>query len=155
MRETAELLIHNENRTTMSKKDMLYPKFVKLRIDGKSLTEVAKELDVSKQTLINWSKEEEVQDHVRFARQMRVQACLHDLKLNGEAQATFYANLYKKIQDEVLSRDLSNVSTSRLIHMMEKVDERLRKNIKSERFLDSGPLEDPFTKKEFDFNPME
>jgi transposase-like protein len=154
MRETAELLIHNENRT-MSKKDKLFPKFVKLRIDGKSLTEVAKELDVSKQTLINWSKEEEVQDHVRFARQMRVQACLHDLKLNGEAQATFYANLYKKIQDEVLSRDLSNVSTSRLIHMMEKVDERLRKNIKSERFLDSGPLEDPFKKKEFDFNPME
>jgi transposase-like protein len=139
----------------MSKKDKLFPKFVKLRIDGKSLTEVAKELDVSKQTLINWSKEEEVQDHVRFARQMRVQACLHDLKLNGEAQATFYANLYKKIQDEVLSRDLSNVSTSRLIHMMEKVDERLRKNIKSERFLDSGPLEDPFKKKEFDFNPME
>ena len=139
----------------MSKKDKLFPKFVKLRIDGKSLTEVAKELDVSKQTLINWSKDEEVQNHVRFARQMRVQACLHDLKLNGEAQATFYANLYKKIQDEVLSRDLSNVSTSRLIHMMEKVDERLRKNIKSERFLDSGPLEDPFKKKEFDFNPME
>ena len=139
----------------MSKKDKLFPKFVKLRIDGKSLTEVAKELDVSKQTLINWSKEEEVQDHVRFDRQMRVQACLHDLKLNGEAQANFYANLYKKIQDEVLSRDLSNVSTSRLIHMMEKVDERLRKNIKSERFLDSGPLEDPFKKKEFDFNPME
>jgi len=139
----------------MSKKDKLFPKFVKLRIDGKSLTEVAKELDVSKQTLINWSKEEEVQDHVRFARQMRVQACLHDLKLNGEAQSTFYANLYKKIQDEVLSRDLSNVSTSRLIHMMEKVDERLRKNIKSERFLDSGPLENPFKKKEFDFNPLE
>ena len=58
-------------------------------------------LSVSKQTLINWSQEEEVDDQVSTARLSRIQNALSDLNHSKESQIVFYAMLGKKIQDEL------------------------------------------------------
>ena len=137
----------------MSKKDMHYEKFIQGRMDGKSFNYLSKEIGVSKQTLINWSKEGEVKDSIRIARNCRIQATLHELKLNEECQVVYFSNLYKQIQDEVAKRDLAEVPTEKLVQLMEKVGMRLDNSLNSEIFEDEEPLGQLYGVKCFHFNP--
>lgn len=84
-------------------------RFLELRISGKTFQEISEELKVSKQTLINWSKEEELKEAITTARLMKYQSILQVYKQNREAKVTYYASLNQKAQQELMKRDFSEI----------------------------------------------
>ena len=137
----------------MSKKDELFDEFVQLRVEGKSFQIIAEMLSVSKQTLINWSQEEEVDDQVSTARLSRLQNALSDLNQSKEAQIVFYARLGKKIQDELEKRDVADISTDRLIPILERLESKISELAAPREFKKEVLMPSPYDPKVFVFDP--
>ena len=137
----------------MSKKDELFDEFVQLRVEGKSFQVIAEMLSVSKQTLINWSQEEEVDDQVSIARLSRIQNALSDLNQSKEAQIVFYARLGKKIQNELEKRDVADISTDRLIPILERLKSKISELAAPREFKKEALMPSPYDPKVFVFDP--
>ena len=137
----------------MSKKDELFDEFVQLRVEGKSFQIIAEMLSVSKQTLINWSQEEEVDDQVSTARLSRIQNALSDLNQSKEAQIVFYARLGKKIQDELEKRDVADILTDRLIPILERLESKISELAAPREFKKEVLMPSPYDPKVFVFDP--
>ena len=108
----------------MSKED-LKEKFLALRIQGRTFEAIAKELSVSKQTLINWSKEDEIKEAILTAKLMRYQSILAIYKQNREAKIEYFAELSKKAKEELSKRDLSELSVDKLFKLVTDAEEKL------------------------------
>ena len=100
------------------KDNQVQSRFIELRAQGWSYARIARELDVSKQTLINWSKRhsmeisnliaidlEELQERHQLTRAMRIQLLGQELK---------------RLTDELAKRDLSTVPTEKLFDQVLK-----------------------------------
>ena len=72
-------------------------KFLELRIEGETYESIAKELSVSKQTLINWSKEKEIKDAIEIARSIRFQSILKQFKATKKDKIEFYLSSLKRL----------------------------------------------------------
>jgi transcriptional regulator with XRE-family HTH domain len=90
-------------------------RFVELRAKGWSFDRIAKELKVSKQTLINWSRELTLD--IRNRRAIEQEALLEQFSLTCEAKIQFIGDLMGKLRDELMSRNLTSVSSERLFEM--------------------------------------
>jgi len=86
---------------------------------------ISEQLQVSKQTLINWSKEEDISDQIRVARAIKYQSLVKQFEVNKEERLKYHLNLHRKIMTELLQRDLSKVSTDKLLKMNLQVEEKL------------------------------
>ena len=117
----------------MSKQDLI-EKFVELRIAGETFEAIAKKLEVSKQTLIKWSKEDEIKETVTTAKLMKYQSILKIYEQNRQSKIEYFASLSKKMQDELKTRDLSNVRTENLLKLILSSDEKLSKLTPSKEF---------------------
>lgn len=132
------------------KKDM----FIELRIKGETFEKIAKELGVSKQTLINWSKEDEVKVAIDIAHSMRVQSILDEYKLLRNNKIEYYSILAKKIKDELDKSDFSDFKTEKLIDLLLKFENRIselaiKKTFGGENLIDDWSTKGPT----FDFDP--
>ena len=114
-------------------------KFVELRARGWSFDRIAKELKVSKQTLINWSRELTVE--IRNLRQIEHEVLLEQFALTREGRIQFLGDLVKKLREELAARSLATVSTERLVDLTLKVGEEWQGVIPE---LTLGIEEDPF-----------
>lgn len=114
-------------------------KFVELRARGWSFDRIAKELQVSKQTLMNWSREFSLE--IRNRRAIEHEALLEQYELTREGRIEFLGNLVKKLREELASRSLATVSTERLVDLSLKVGEEWQGVIPE---LTLGIEEDPF-----------
>jgi len=99
--------------------------FIELRIKGETFMKISEQLQVSKQTLINWSKEEDISDQIRVARAIKYQSLVKQFEVNKEERLKYHLNLHRKIMTELLQRDLSKVSTDKLLKMNLQVEEKL------------------------------
>jgi len=89
--------------------------FVQLRAKGLSYAKIAKELKVSKSTLSNWNQE--LQEEIAQARAMELEALQEEYFLLKEGRIKLLGEQLKAIQEEVSNRDLSKVSTERLMEL--------------------------------------
>jgi len=89
-------------------KDQLKDKFIELRIKGETFDSIAKELKVSKQTLINWSKERNIKETITAAQLIKYQSILKMYKHNREGKINYFYELLKKLKEEFNSKDLQN-----------------------------------------------
>ena len=94
-------------------------KFVELRARGWSFDRIAKELQVSKQTLMNWSRELSLD--IRNRRAIEHEALLEQYALTREGRIEFLGDLVKKLREELASRSLATVATERLVDLTLKV----------------------------------
>ena len=106
---------------TQNKKD----RFLELRIQGETFDSIAKELEVSKQTLINWSKEPEIQEAISMASSVRVQAILKEYELLRNNKIEYYSALSKKVREELEKTDFSKVKTDKLINILIKCESKI------------------------------
>jgi DNA-binding XRE family transcriptional regulator len=65
-------------------KEELKDKFLEMRINGETFEFIATELKVSKQTLINWSKENDIKESLQIARTIKYQKILKIYKQNRD-----------------------------------------------------------------------
>jgi hypothetical protein len=102
-------------------------RFIELRAKGWSFDRIAKELGKAKQTLIDWSKE--LQDEVANRKALELEALYETYYLLKENRLQTFGGLLNKIKDEVLSRDLSDVPTDKLLDLFLKYNSQIKEEI--------------------------
>ena len=102
-------------------------KFIELRAKGWSFDKIAKELGKAKQTLIDWSKE--LQDEIANRKALELEALYETYYLQRESRLQTFGGLLNKIKDEVLSRDLSDVPTDKLLDLFLKYNSQIKEEI--------------------------
>lgn len=101
-------------------------KFVELRAQGWSYDRIAKELKVAKSALIEWSRLYASQIH--NLRVVETEAIMEKYLASKEDRLRALGLQLEKIGKELAGRDLSTVSTARLIEL----DARLRREMEEE-----------------------
>jgi predicted ArsR family transcriptional regulator len=109
--------------------------FIQLRAGGRSFDVIAKELQVSKQTAINWSKE--LEEEIATRRAVELEALYEEYKLTKEGRLQRIGSLLNRLQAEVERRDLSEVPTEKLIALFLKTAEQAEKEAPALSFKDS------------------
>lgn len=102
-------------------------RFIELRAKGWSFDKIAKELGKAKQTLIDWSKE--LKDEVANRKALELEALYETYYLLKENRLQTFGGLLNKIKDEVLSRDLSDVPTDKLLDLFLKYNSQIKEEI--------------------------
>ena len=94
-------------------------KFVEMRAKNISFDKIAKELKVSKQTLITWSKDNELE--INNLREIEFDSLRERLKLTKENRLTFLSKCLERINAELEKRDFANIPDSKLIELQIKL----------------------------------
>jgi transcriptional regulator with XRE-family HTH domain len=102
-------------------------RFIELRAKGWSFDKIAKELGKAKQTLIDWSKD--LQDEIANLKAMELEAIYESYYLLKENRLETFGGLLNKIKDEVLSRDLTDVPTDKLLDLFLKYNTQIKEEI--------------------------
>ncbi len=106
------------------KPDETKEQFIELRAKGLSFDKIAKELGVSKQTLINWSKELSLE--VSNIRAIQLEALQEKYYILKEKRIELFGEKLKAINDELSKRDLSDIPTERLLDLLGKYGKLLK-----------------------------
>jgi len=102
-------------------------KFIELRAKGWSFDRIAKELGKAKQTLIDWSKE--LQDEIANRKALELETLYETYYLQRESRLQTFGAMLTKIKEEVMSRDLSDVPTDKLLDLFLKYNNQIREEI--------------------------
>ncbi len=113
-----------------TKMDKNLEAFIQLRIEGKSFDAIATELKTTKQTLIEWNKKEFVKNAIAEGKVFKINALVKAYKFDLSNRVQAYLQLSKKINNELLGRDLTDISTDALLRMSIANDNRVREIIK-------------------------
>ncbi|MHC4278182.1 MAG: transposase, partial [Planctomycetota bacterium] len=100
------------------KPDETKEQFIELRAKGLSFDKIAKELGVSKQALINWSKELSLE--VSNIKAIQLEALQEKYYVLKEKRIELFGEKLKAINDELSKRDLSDIPTERLLDLLGK-----------------------------------
>lgn len=99
--------------------------FIQMRIEGKSFDEIAKLLNVAKSTLIDWNKKADVRKSIDEGKAFAINAVVKAFQFDRQTRLTALLQLSKKINDELLNRNLEDISTDKLLQMSVTNDSRI------------------------------
>ena len=100
--------------------------FIELRAKGMSFAKISEQIEVSKPTLIEWSKELELE--VSNLKAIEMEALYEEHQLNKEARIKRLSQQLNKLETEIENRNLSDIPTSKLFDLYSN----LLKTIKEE-----------------------
>jgi hypothetical protein len=104
-----------ENEMNDLGKEEQKSRFIHLRAKGNSYIRIAKELGVSKGTLVNWNTELEAE--IAQARRIELEALQEEFFLLKEGRIRLLGEQLKAIQSEMGKRDLSKIKTDKLMEL--------------------------------------
>ena len=104
-----------ENETDDLGKEEQKSRFIHLRAKGYSYARIAKELKVSTSTLTNWNQE--LLEEIAQAKATELEALQEEYFMLKEGRIRLLGGQLKTIQQEISGRDLSKVSTERLMEL--------------------------------------
>ncbi len=107
------------------KKPSTKQRFIELRAVGNSYRKISEELDVSKQTLINWSRE--LSDELANYSAIEKDHLLQQYLLMKEGKIKRLGTTLTRLYEELESRELSNIPTDKLLDLILKVSSSLEK----------------------------
>lgn len=102
-------------------------KFITLRAKGWSFDKIAKELGKAKQTLIDWSKE--LEGEIANLKAEELEALYETYYLQRENRLQTFGAMLTKIKEEIERRDLSDVSTDKLLDLFLKYNNQVKEEI--------------------------
>jgi transposase-like protein len=112
--------------------------FVQLRAKGLSYVRIAERLGVAKSTLANWNAELEAQ--IASARAMELEALQEEFFLLKEGRIRLLGEQLQRLRSELANRDLSSVSTDKLMELLLKYQAALKDEFVEVRPLSDGEL---------------
>lgn len=89
--------------------------FIELRAKGNSFDNIAKKLNVSKGTLISWSKNFDLE--IKNQTSVELDSVRDRLALTRKHQLESYGEQLSAIRDEIKKRDLGDIKTEKLIEV--------------------------------------
>jgi len=134
-------------------KEELKEKFIEFRINGETFESIAEKLNVSKQTLINWSKDDLVKETISTARLIRHQKLLQGYGQNRDAKIEYYSSLLKKLKDELEKRDFSSLTSEKLLTVIINCENELKKSVVIRIFGGDDIIKFDSIQPSFTFNP--
>jgi len=115
-------------------------RFIELRAKGWSFDKIAKQLGKAKQTLIDWSKE--LDNEIANLKALELEALYEKHYLLKENRIETFGELLRKLKDEVISRDLSDVPTDKLLELFLKYNSQIKEEIVEPIYKSSDELID-------------
>jgi hypothetical protein len=115
--------------------------FIELRAENVSYEKIAKQLKVSKTTLINWSKDCELE--IQNRRAITQEALNEQYKVGQQHRLEMWSEQLEAVRAELKSRGLTDVPTVKLIEMLDTLSEKLKSEAYDWRFK-SMPVTKPF-----------
>ena len=111
--------------------DKTVQRFIELRVQGSSFARIAAELNVSKPTLIGWSRKHQhtIANLVAIEREERLNQLIQTME---ERLSRLGAEL-KAAETELAKRDLTTLSTGRLLTHLESLRRQVRR--------EAGPMQ--------------
>jgi len=113
----------------------LKAKFIERRAKGYSYARIAKQLKVAKSTLANWNQELEAD--IASLKAMELEALQEQFYILKEARIRLLGEQVTAILEELKTRDLSKVSTDRLLELQLRYYDELKKE-----YVEPKPLSD-------------
>jgi len=102
-------------------------RFLELRARGLSFNQIAQELNVAKQTLINWSKS--MAKEISNLKACEIDALRQNLDLTRRAKLEAYGSQIIRLREELDKRDFSEVSTDKLLDMLTKCHQAVKDDL--------------------------
>jgi len=112
--------------------------FIELRAGNVSFDKIAKQLKVSKSTLITWSKIYELD--IQNLRAITQEALNEQYKVGQQHRLQMWSEQLESVREELKKRGLSDITTSKLIELLDSLSEKLeneayRVEFKSEKIV--------------------
>jgi transposase len=101
-------------------------RFVILRSKGQSYDRIAAELNVSRQTLINWSRK--FRFEIQNLKAIEMESLQQSVLTSGEAHVRALGAQLQQVEQELQKRNLSDLTTAGLLSLVS----RLRREIRAE-----------------------
>lgn len=120
-------------------------RFIELRGNGFSYSRIAKDLGVSKTTLIEWGKDEDTSKHIQNLEALYKEEMIENCGMNIRKRLERLSKLQNKLYSELNDRDLSTIPTDKLLVQVYKLDEILSNSIGQEVVLQDAQLFDSLT----------
>lgn len=98
-------------------------KFVEMRVQNKSFDEIARALNVSKQTLLNWN--DKFKKDIRQLKLINYYDLLQKYNQNDMIRLETLLKLKKTAMDELSSRSFKDVKTIDLINIIRYLDDEI------------------------------
>jgi transposase len=99
--------------------------FIELRAKGWTFSKIAEHLGISKQTAVTWSKD--LHAEIANLRNIELEALQEKYKNTVEQRLKLFGRQFKRVTEELRSRDLSEVPTKDLCEMFLKLAAALKK----------------------------
>jgi hypothetical protein len=115
-------------------------RFIQLRAEGYSFARIASELNVSKTTLINWSRVNQFE--IANLRAIETEALAEKCFASRQQRWERIAQDLQRIEQELAGRNLDNVPTASLMHLASKLRAEAAREMRPLRF--SVPARDYF-----------
>lgn len=110
-------------------------RFIELRVQGWPFTRIAAELNVSKNTLISWSRKHE--HDIANLRAIEREHRLNQLLASSEERINKLAAQLNTAEVELAKRDITSLSTGRLLSLVESLHSRIRREAGPVQFVTS------------------
>lgn len=123
-------------------------RFIELRAQGLSFDTISKELGVSKQTLINWSKD--FQEEIENLKTAHLEALQEKYRLSREKRLEMFAKKLEAIENELKKRDLSEVPTQKLLELYLKYHTAAKAEIVDSSYLSESEIENRKSRRVFE-----
>lgn len=118
----------------------LKQRFIELRAQGWSYDKIALELGKAKQTLVDWGKE--FKEEIANLKALELDKLYQEYYLTKENRLQTFGQMLSRIKDEVLSRDLSEVPTDKLLELFLKYNSQVKEEIIEPQFKTSAEIEE-------------
>ena len=107
--------------------------FLDLRARGYSIRHIARELERSPATVLKW--ENDFNEEISKLKAVQLEALYEQYNITKQHRLKGLANQLKAIQDELSTRDISDVPTDKLFDLNLKYLERIKKDYIEPKFL--------------------
>lgn len=99
--------------------------FVQMRIEGKSFEDIAKALSIGKPNLIKWNMESDTRTAINEGLAIHLNDTVRTLEMGKQSRIAAMLRIYKKIVQELESRDLADVPTDKLIQLSVLLNQKI------------------------------
>lgn len=121
-------------------------KFIQLRAKGYSFDKIAKKLQMSKQTLIDWNKE--LEEEISNFKAMELELLYEKYYLTKEQRLQTFGQMLSRLKDEIDIRNLSEIPTDKLLELFLKYNDKVKEELIEPKFQDSNEMKQ---KKQFKY----
>jgi len=128
-----------EGEDLMTHSPEIKNKFIEMRAEGRTLSAIAKELGIARNTAVNWSRE--LSEEIAAIKAFKTEEMIEKYRMTKEKRIEVYGNRLLAIQDELAKRDLSEVPTNKLFDMEVKCSKVVEAEISNPAFLTDEDIE--------------